>query len=90
LLRGDDVQADSRFGRGGVIDDVLLTARDDFETDPLVGSLPSIGSAGQFVLSPSGKDFPEVPHSFREGSMSREEKERGKVHLVQSSSGPMY
>ncbi len=32
---------DSRFGRGGVIDDVLLTGRDDFEGEPFSGSLGS-------------------------------------------------
>ena len=36
----------SRFGRGGVIDDVLLTGRDDYDGDGFAGSLPSIGSAG--------------------------------------------
>ncbi len=45
---------EDRFGRGGIIDDVLLTSRDDFDGEPfLPQALTSLGSAGYFV-SPTG------------------------------------
>ena len=79
------------FGRGGVLDGLLLTARDDFpsEEDDTAGWHPGVSgggalAAGQFI-SPTGRELAELQFAFKEGSISREEKEAAKLSILAAS-----
>ena len=55
LLPSTCLQVDnSRFGRGGVIDDVMLTGREDYDNDVFAG-LPSLGTGAGLPFSSPGK-----------------------------------
>ena len=65
------------------MDGLLLTEREGYDDEVVEGAGP--GAASGAFISPTGAQLASLNHAFKEGAISREEKEHGKLQLLAAS-----